>query len=272
MHELLLFASVPSHQHHELLQQLAGLTAMQPRHCLERRLVFKAYRKPGVFSLRTGASQDVQPVEMQRLNKMLNGNIFYTQLVGPVSEGDFGSKSLSPEDQHQDQDISMTGMGEENQVDYDGHYDYDYDRQPWRLEFRDIPEAATRSAVTSRLMSSASLPHGDVMAPINAWGYRLVGPFEFTLVPPLLLIAPSALLRSTLSRATFLSMTILSCSCIVSYNTLLARRNTRSRGASYHRWSKWPRWIRVEAMFYRLLSPSRMAAIRRRWRLPLNTC
>lgn len=174
MHELLLFASVPSHQHHELLQQLAGLTAMQPRHCLERRLVFKAYRKPGVFSLRTGASQDVQPVEMQRLNKMLNGNIFYTQLVGPVSEGDFGSKSLSPEDQHQDQDISMTGMGEENQVDYDGHYDYDYDRQPWRLEFRDIPEAATRSAVTSRLMSSASLPHGDVMAPINAWGYSFV--------------------------------------------------------------------------------------------------
>lgn len=174
MHELLLFASVPSHQHHELLQQLAGLTAMQPRHCLERRLVFKAYRKPGVFSLRTGASQDVQPVEMQRLNKMLNGNIFYTQLVGPVSEGDFGPKSLSPEDQHQDQDISMTGMGEENQVDYDGHYDYDYDRQPWRLEFRDIPEAATRSAVTSRLMSSASLPHGDVMAPINAWGYSFV--------------------------------------------------------------------------------------------------
>ncbi|BDD60588.1 Mediator of RNA polymerase II transcription subunit 18 [Monascus purpureus] len=174
MHELLLFASVPLHQHHELLQQLAGLTAMQPRHCLERRLVFKAYRKPGVFSLRTGASQDVQPVEMQRLNKMLNGNIFYTQLAGPVSEGDFGSTSPSPEDQHQDQDISMTGMGEGNQVDHDGRYDYDYDRQPWRLEFRDTPEAATRSAVTSRLMSSASLPRGDVMAPMNAWGYSFV--------------------------------------------------------------------------------------------------
>jgi mediator of RNA polymerase II transcription subunit 18 len=150
MHEQSLFASVPAHQHHELLQQLAGLTAMQPRHCLERRLIFKAYRKPGLA--RTGASQDLQQGDLQRLNKMLNGHMYYTQVVGPLSEKDFGSTV-----------INETGTGQPA---------YEYERQPWKLEFRDIPEAGTRSAVTSRLMSSATLPRGDIVPSMNAWGYK----------------------------------------------------------------------------------------------------
>jgi mediator of RNA polymerase II transcription subunit 18 len=145
MHEQSLFASVPVHQHHELLQQLAGLTAMQPRHCLERRLIFKAYRKPGLA--RTGASQDLQQGDLQRLNKMLNGNMYYTQVVGPLSEKDFADPESGVES-------------------------YDYERQSWKLEFRDIPEAGTRSAVTSRLMSSATLPHGNIVPSMNAWGYK----------------------------------------------------------------------------------------------------
>lgn len=152
MHEQSLFASVPVHQHHELLQQLAGLTAMQPRHCLERRLIFKAYRKPGLAG-RTGASQDLQQGDLQRLNKMLNGNMYYTQVVGPVSEKDFGST------------VPETGTDKFVSV-------YDYEQQPWKLEFRDIPEAGTRSAVTSRLMSSATLPRGDIVPSMNAWGYK----------------------------------------------------------------------------------------------------
>jgi mediator of RNA polymerase II transcription subunit 18 len=167
MHELLLFASVPAHQHHELLQQLAGLTAMQPQHRLERRLVFKAYRKPGLVNVRIGASQDLQGAELQRLNKMLNGGMFYTQVVGPVSEADFGA----PASPGADQDAHMSGTDEKSSV--RTHY-YDYESQPWKLEFRDIPEAATRSAVTARLMASASLPKGDITVPMNAWGYKSV--------------------------------------------------------------------------------------------------
>ncbi|CAG8130281.1 unnamed protein product [Penicillium salamii] len=157
MHEQSLFASVPAHQHHELLQQLAGLTAMQPRHCLERRLIFKAFRKPGLAG-RTGASQDLQQGDMQRLNKMLNGNTYYTQAVGPVTEADFGSS---------DSDAQMIGT----------EPIYDYGQQPWKLEFRDIPEAGTRSAVTSRLMSSAVLPRGNVIPLMFAWGYNFKAEF-----------------------------------------------------------------------------------------------
>ncbi|RAH44378.1 mediator of RNA polymerase II transcription subunit 18 [Aspergillus brunneoviolaceus CBS 621.78] len=165
MHELLLFASVPAHQHHELLQQLAGLTAMQPRHRLERRLVFKAYRKPGLVTTRVGASQDVQGADLQRLNKMLNGGMYYTQVVGPVTKADFGATSLSAMSASHDADVSMSGTDQSS---------YCYENQPWKLEFRDIPEAGTRSAVTTRLMASASLPKGDIAVPMNAWGYSFV--------------------------------------------------------------------------------------------------
>lgn len=167
MHELLLFASVPVHQHHELLQQLAGLTAMQPRHCLERRLIFKAYRKPGLTTARIGASQDLQQSgDLQRVNKLLNGNMFYTQVVGPVSEKDFCTTASAA-----DPDTQMAGM-EETKPSIRDSQGYDYDCQPWKLEFRDIPEAGTRSAVTARVMASAAFPRGDVVPSMNAWGYR----------------------------------------------------------------------------------------------------
>ncbi|KAJ5818360.1 hypothetical protein N7474_003951 [Penicillium riverlandense] len=169
MHELLLFASVPVHQRHELLQQLAGLTAMQPRHCLERRLIFKAYRKPGLVTVRTGASQDLQSAELQRLNKMLNGGMFYTQVVGSVSERDFGGAAAAPPGP--DDTVMTNTTDDANPPPAD---QYDYARQPWRLEFRDIPEAGTRSAVTARVMSSAALPQGDIVPPMNAWGYSFV--------------------------------------------------------------------------------------------------
>lgn len=165
MHELLLFASVPAHQHHELLQQLTGLTAMQPRHRLERRLIFKATRKPGLVNAR-GGSREVQGADLVRLNKMLNGQMFYTQVVGPVSEVDFNLKPTSSGGS----DAPMAGTDEAAES------SYDYDSQPWKLEFRDIPEAGTRSTITARLAASAALPKGDIVTPMNAWGYRSVPP------------------------------------------------------------------------------------------------
>ncbi|KAJ5217607.1 mediator of RNA polymerase II transcription subunit 18 [Penicillium citrinum] len=179
MHELLLFASVPTHQHEELLQQLAGLTAMQPRHCLERRLIFKAYRKPGLANARVGASQDLQSGDLQRVNKMLNGGMFYTQVVGPVHPSDFadaGVTSDAPTGSNAnpspaDPDTKMDGTDEATA---NSPSTYDFDKQSWKLEFRDIPEAGTRSAVTARVMASAALPHGDIVPSMNAWGYSFV--------------------------------------------------------------------------------------------------
>ncbi|KAJ5973897.1 mediator of RNA polymerase II transcription subunit 18 [Penicillium waksmanii] len=180
MHELLLFASVPTHQHAELLQQLAGLTAMQPRHCFERRLIFKAYRKPGVANARVGASQDLQSGDLQRVNKMLNGGMFYTQVVGPIQSADFADAGVTdtaanansnPVNPDPDTDTKMDGMDSESTIPRSA---YDFDQQSWQLEFRDIPEAGTRSAVTSRVMATAALPRGDIVPSMNAWGYSFV--------------------------------------------------------------------------------------------------
>lgn len=166
MHELLLFASVPGQQHHELLQQLAGLTATQPTRRLERHLVFKAYRRPGNVNTRIGGSQDLQTPEIQRLTKMLNGAMFYTQVVGPVTERDFGSAPL-PQFK-----ATRPEVNDKRPVEGDLGNGYDFEDQRWRLEFRDIPEPGTRTTVTTRLMANASLPRGDVLTPMNAWGYR----------------------------------------------------------------------------------------------------
>lgn len=150
MHEFLLFAPVPSQQHHELLQQLSGLTAMQPRHRLERRLIFKANRKATRINTRLGGgSQDVQGGEIQRLFKMLNGSTYYVRVVGVVNEADFGTSATEE----------------------DG---YDSESQFWRMEWRDIPEAGTRSGVTSRLMANAILPQGDIINVMETWGYTYV--------------------------------------------------------------------------------------------------
>ncbi|QKX56266.1 uncharacterized protein TRUGW13939_03367 [Talaromyces rugulosus] len=157
MHELLLFASVPAEQHYELLQQLAGLAAMQPRHRIERRLVFKASRKTGRINTRLGGgTQDVQGAELQRLTKMLTGATYYTQTVGLVRESDFGAAAAAAE--------TIT----------DDDKAYDFENQLWRMEWRDIPEAGTRSAVTSRLMANALLPQGDVVTTMSSWGYEFV--------------------------------------------------------------------------------------------------
>jgi mediator of RNA polymerase II transcription subunit 18 len=158
MHELLLFASVPADPHYELLQQLAGLAAMLPRHRIERRLLFKASRKTGRINTRLGGgTQDVQGAELQRLTKMLTGTIYYTQVVGLVRESDFGANAVAAETTAPDDDKT-----------------YDFENQLWRMEWRDIPDAGTRSAVTTRLMANALLPQGDVVATMNSWGYEYV--------------------------------------------------------------------------------------------------
>lgn len=175
MHELLLFASIPARQHHDLLQQLAGLTAMQPNRVFERHLIFKAHRKPGYTNtIRSGGSQDVHATEMQKLNKLLNGGLFFTQVVGEVRGTDFGAKQPATT---QGSDVTMTDpdgpqvsqqLGGGESQDRAG---YDFEKQDWKMEFRDIPEAGTRTAVTSRLMGMATVPRGDVVSEMESWGY-----------------------------------------------------------------------------------------------------
>ncbi|EAS33024.2 RNA polymerase II mediator complex subunit Srb5 [Coccidioides immitis RS] len=166
MHEHSLFAPVPAAQHHDLLQQLAGVTAMQPNRIYERRLVFKPYRKPGYLKPRPGGSQDVQAPEVQRLNKMLNGGLYHVQVVGEVKLTDFGTHPSTV-----DATMGGTDFGNQHQN------EYDISNQSWRIEFKDIPDAGTGSAVTSRLISTSRVPYGDIVPVMKAWGYDYVSEY-----------------------------------------------------------------------------------------------
>lgn len=172
MHELLLFAAIPASQHHDLLQQLSGLTAMQPNRTLERRLIFKPYRKPGFVRPRPGGSQDVQPTEVQRLQKMLGAGLYHMQVAGPVNATDFGGASGS---ERRPDDAVMGGMehdgGTADQRVKPGP-GYVPSNQTWRVEFKDTPEAGTGSGVTSRVVSTAVLPYGDAIPAMKAWGFE----------------------------------------------------------------------------------------------------
>ncbi|WEW55435.1 Mediator of RNA polymerase II transcription subunit 18 [Emydomyces testavorans] len=133
---------------------------MQPDHLYERHLIFKPYRKPGFLKPRPGGSQDVQAPEVQRLNKLLNGGLYYVQLVGEVKAADFGIGSV---------DVAMGGVTD---AEKQGGNQYDPSNQSWRIEFKDIPDAGTGSAVTSRLISTSRIPYGDIVPMMKAWGYE----------------------------------------------------------------------------------------------------
>ena len=145
---------------------------MQPNRTFERRLIIKAYRKPGFVKTRPGGSQDVQPPEVQKLNKMLNGGLYYVQVVGGVRAADFGSSLVSRPEVKMKESNTTEGTQESSNVVPAVGNGYGSDNQAWRLEFKDIPEAGARSTVTSRLVGSAKIPYGDVLPVMHAWGYK----------------------------------------------------------------------------------------------------
>jgi mediator of RNA polymerase II transcription subunit 18 len=105
---------------------------------------------------------------------MLNGGLYYMQVVGGVREADFGSNPVSRPDMDMKESDFMEGTQDSTRVPSAMGNGYDSANQAWRLEFKDIPEAGARSAVTSRLVASAKIPYGDVLPVMHAWGYKWV--------------------------------------------------------------------------------------------------
>lgn len=95
MHELFLSATVPSHQHDQLLCILSSVAAMSPTPLRERHLVYRPARDPPVRAAagvgQVGGSQDIAPVK--RRAKDENGEAWYTKLVHTMEgEGSGGGE------------------------------------------------------------------------------------------------------------------------------------------------------------------------------------
>ena len=165
MHELLLFAQVPSARHEQILNIIAGIAGMPPKKIIERHVIFKPKRAPSFKSGPMGASQGVQNQQIQAIQGQLKGELFYLQLVNDVSE-----TSMRGQDGSQYHSSPGDGSSERS----DGRAKGDGNPTSWSLCFFDLPEVAGRRPVTSRMISSVEILEGDAMGFMDGLGYRYV--------------------------------------------------------------------------------------------------
>jgi mediator of RNA polymerase II transcription subunit 18 len=160
MHELLLFGQLPAARHGQLLNVLAGLSAMQPKRVIERHVLFKPTREPVELAVVRGAGAgtkdgQAQPKKKQQQQQQpqQTGDLYHTHLVKDLEEDDFG-----------------TAANEDQRMDMDG-FDEEEEERVWRLRFEDVPEPGKRTAIL-RMVESTDLPKGDTQAYMEGLGYR----------------------------------------------------------------------------------------------------
>lgn len=152
MHEFSLYGQVVEAEHPRLLQQLAGLTRMQPKPVEELHLVFKAQPPSGLSAI-PGSSESSSKQDVQRIAKMLTANIYMVKVIGEVSRLERSSANG---------DVDMTNG---NVSGHDSHV------IRWHFEFKDIPDAG-KQAVNVRLASRMPIEDGDIIKFMKQFGYE----------------------------------------------------------------------------------------------------
>jgi len=140
MHELSLYGQIPKDDHHQMLQQLAGLTRTQPQDATEIHLVFKPRQPPGLDLVQSIGGSNLasqQQQDMLRFKGMLNGGLYYMQLVGEVVL---------------DKKAKSTENGDEEMLNGSSGPKSGKPAVRWMLEFKDTPDAGKQS-VSSRMVS-----------------------------------------------------------------------------------------------------------------------
>ena len=169
MHEFLLFGQVANDDRHKLLQQLAGVTRMQPLHVVERHLIFKARPPLGLSHIPSGGgSQGVLPQEVQKVKQWLLSSIFYLQLVYSARSGRAKVRGTSVL-----QSGLENGNNSEGRSTVQAESSDSTQRQDgvWTIEFRDIPEAG-KQPVTARLLGRTPTEDGDLIQFVKDLGYE----------------------------------------------------------------------------------------------------
>lgn len=161
MHELSLYGSVPVEQYHRILQQLAGVTCMQPQNAEEVHIILKSRIPPGLEKVQGssgGQGSQQQQQEIQRLKGLLQGGIYNVKLVGKISPRDSSSKS----------EENGTNMQLDSTEQSDNRSGQSIE---WFFEFKDTP-AAGKQATNVRLISRTKLGSGDLVAFLGIFGFE----------------------------------------------------------------------------------------------------
>lgn len=150
MHELLLFGQLPESRHGQLMNVLAGLTAMQPHRVIERHVLFQPAHGPVQAQVQKGGTQGLLHKKMPKpaAQKSRDG---YTQLVQVLDENEFarGRDAMDVDSEARESDGG----------------------KPWQWRFRDIPEGGKRN-VTFRMAEDTDITAGDPQAYMEGLGHR----------------------------------------------------------------------------------------------------
>lgn len=153
MHELLLYGQVPLSRHGQIMNVLAGLTAMQPHRVVERHALFKPIHGPVQAQVQKGGTQGLNPPKkIARPNAQQTRDLYHTHLVKVLDQRDYGNST--------------------DTMDVDDHVTENVEnKELWQWQFRDIPEGGKRSA-TFRMAEDIDISSGDPQAYMEGLGYR----------------------------------------------------------------------------------------------------
>ena len=120
MHELLLFGSVPSARHDQVLNVLAGIAAMQPQAVLEKHLIFRPNRNAAMLQEKqVGGAQDVQ----KKAQAVQAQEFFHLQLVADAKDRSEGAAERDTKEnvlEDRGDDVIMGDNGEKSASVKDG--------------------------------------------------------------------------------------------------------------------------------------------------------
>lgn len=182
MHEYSLFGQVAESRQTQLLQILAGISAMRPRDVYERHLVFKPANPPTRAVAQVGGSQAIQDAAKlaARQAQAANQDVYYVRLVEDLmAESGARTSNEQEVDGHEDgedDDVEMSNTSVEKYATNGATAEEaETTKARWKLLFYDVPEAGKRPVI-SRFMNITHIEDGDAISFIEGLGYTFVLP------------------------------------------------------------------------------------------------
>lgn len=158
MHELLLYGQVPVGRHDQVLKILAGHAAVQPRHILQRCIIYIPQREPQEPGSRAkgGGAQEIkqkQTTKASQAAQAAQAQLYYTKLIQKLSKEDFGTEGglLQPDGEVLSAEVK------------------DGEGSKWFRRWEDIPDTGDRG-VSVRFTNTTDILSGDPHAQMVAAG------------------------------------------------------------------------------------------------------
>jgi Med18 protein len=161
MHEFSLYGQVPGSDHKRMLQQLAGVTRMQPKSVREIHLVFKSQTPSALQTSASKGDTTEQQQETQRVMRMLTTGLYFAQVVGKV----LTEEHAEANGHISNGDVEMTNGQDSKST--------DTLKVRWHVEFKDTPEAG-KQTLSNRYSSSTAIEDGDIIGFMKKFGFDYV--------------------------------------------------------------------------------------------------